>query len=48
MNKLEKFLAESARKYADASVNRWPCHAIFYQPKVSEQLKKRLEETRRK
>ena len=48
MNKLEKFAAETARKYADASVNMWGCDFILYQPKVTEQLKNRLKETRQK
>lgn len=48
MNKLEKFLAESTRKYVDASVNKFPCLFVLYQPKVSEELKNRLKETRKK
>lgn len=47
MNKLEQLVAESARKYAAASVNRW-CHHLLYQPKVTEQLKRKLREQGRK
>ena len=48
MSKLEKFLVISARRCADASVNQWSCLFALYQPKVSEELKKRLKETRKK
>lgn len=48
MNRLEKAVAKLARDYADKSVNGWPCFAFFYQPKVTEQLKTRLKETRKK
>lgn len=44
MKKLEQLVAESARKYAAANVNRWACHVIFYQPKGTEQIKKKLKE----
>ena len=48
MSKLEKFLVISARRCADASVNKFPCLFVLYQPKVSEELKNRLKETRKK
>lgn len=48
MKKLEQAVAKVARDYADKSVNDWPCTYFFYQPKVTEQLKKRLKETRKK
>lgn len=48
MKKLEHILAKAARDYADKSINGVPCTYFFYQPKVTEQLKKRLIETRKK
>jgi len=48
MNKLEQLVAESVRKYTDANVNKWACHGILYQPKVTEQLKRKLREQGRK
>ena len=48
MKRLEQAVAKAARDYADRNVNHWVCGLIFYQPKVTEQLKKRLKETRKK
>lgn len=48
MKKLEHFVAKAARDYADKSLNGWLCNYIFYQPKVTEEMKKRLKKTRKK
>lgn len=48
MKRLEQAVAKAARDYADKSVNSWSCLIFMYQPKVTEQLKKRLKETRKK
>lgn len=48
MNRLEQAVAKVARDYADKSVNTWPCGWLFYQPKVTEEFKQRLKETRKK
>ena len=48
MKRLEQVVAKATRDYADKSVNGWLCNYFFYQPKVTEQLKKRLTETRKK
>lgn len=46
MKKLDKAVAKAVWKFTDASVNKSICTFFFYQPKITEQLKKRLEETR--
>lgn len=48
LKKLEQVVAKAARDCADKSVNQWACSLIFYQPKVTEELKTRLKETRKK
>ena len=50
MKKIEQIAAKTAWKLADASVNLWggTCTLFLYQPKVTEQLKKRLKETKQK
>lgn len=50
MKKIEQIAAKTAWKLADASINIWggACTFILYQPKVTEQLKKRLKETKQK
>lgn len=48
MKRLEQAVAKAARDYADKSVNGWSCLIFVYQPKVTEQLKKRLIKTRKK
>lgn len=48
MKELKHILAKAARDYADKSINGLPCSIFMYQPKVTEQLKKRLKETRKK
>lgn len=48
MKKIEQAVAKAARDYAIKSMFGLPCTFFFYQPKVSEQLKVRLKETRRK
>ncbi len=48
MKKLEQLVAKVARDYADKSVNGWTCNLFYFQPKVTEQLKERLKETRKK
>lgn len=48
MKKIEEIAAKTAWKLADASVNKVGCIFILYQPKVTEQLKKRLKETKQK
>lgn len=48
MKRLEQAVAKTARDYADKSINGWSCALFMYQPKVTEQLKKRLIETRKK
>lgn len=48
MKRLEQAVAKAARDYADKSINGWTCVFFVYQPKVTEQLKKRLIETRKK
>lgn len=44
MKRLEQVVAKTAKNFTDRSVNQWTCGLIFYQPKVTEQLKKRLKE----
>lgn len=48
MKKLEHFVAKAARDYADKSLNCWLCNFIFYQPKVTEEMKQRLKEMKKK
>ncbi|SES61895.1 hypothetical protein [[Clostridium] polysaccharolyticum] len=48
MKKIEKAIAKVARHYADKSVNQLTCTFWWYQLKVTEQLKTRLKETRKK
>lgn len=48
MKKIEKAITKVARDLADKSVNQWTCTFWWYQPKVTEQLKERLKETRKK
>lgn len=48
MKKIEQIAAKAAWKLADVSVNKGGCIFILYQPKVTEQLKKRLKETKQK
>lgn len=48
MKRLEKVVAQMARDYADYSINQRPCGWIFYQPKIAEEMKQRLKETRKK
>lgn len=48
MIKMEKAIAKVARHCADTSVNKWTCTFWWYQPKVTDQLKTRLKETRKK
>nr|WP_297936069.1 hypothetical protein [uncultured Lachnoclostridium sp.] len=48
MKKLEHIVSKAARDYADKSLNFWLCNYIFFQPKVTEEMKQRLKETRKK
>lgn len=44
MNKLEKVAAKAARKFTEKNVKGLACLCFFHQPKISESMKKRLEE----
>ena len=44
MNKLEKVAAKAARKFTEKNVKGIACFGFFHQPKISESMKKRLEE----
>lgn len=48
MKRLEQIVAKAAWDYADKSIIGRPCGWLFYQPKVTEELKQRLKETRKK
>ena len=48
MLKMEKAIAKAARLCADTSINMIACFFWWYQPKVSDQLKSRLKEMRKK
>lgn len=44
MKKLEKVAANAARRVTEISVCKRTCIFFFHQPKVTEQLKKKLRE----
>lgn len=48
MLKMEKAIAKAARLCADTCINEITCIFIWYQPKVTDQLKSRLKEMREK
>jgi len=48
MIKMEKAIAKVARHCADTSMNKITCTFWWYQPKVTDQLKSRLKEMRKK
>lgn len=46
MKRLEQVAAKVARKITEQNVDQSACFFIFYQPKITQNLKKRLRETR--
>lgn len=47
LGKVEGIIADVVRRCAEKTVKEQLCSFIFYQPKVSENLKKRLQETKK-
>lgn len=47
LGKVQGIIADFARNYAKKNINDQTCIFIVYQPKVSENLKKRLQETKK-
>lgn len=46
MNKLEKVVAKTARTLTERNVKSIACTWIMHQPQISENIRKRLEETK--
>ncbi|HAU85617.1 MAG TPA: hypothetical protein DCW90_08970 [Lachnospiraceae bacterium] len=46
MKRLEQVAVKVARKITEQNVDQSVCFFFFYQPKINQNLKKRLRETR--
>lgn len=46
MNKLEKVVVKAARTLTEKNVKGIVCFWVMHQPKISENIRKRLEETK--